>query len=181
MVSFEDDRAGCADYEKNTIELNPSIPLELDFCLVGGLFYITYDYKLMLSDGEQYFRVLLHEIGHCKITFKHRIKVPEGYKELERLLKKTCKKQAIGPGELRYRTEDYLSNYYEGDYLEGAIEDFVAYYRSSDFTADHTAVEDWARSEFKKRRNEILTILKNENLKENTDDDLVSVRILRLL
>jgi hypothetical protein len=80
----------CSVLHSNSILLKPSIPLKLeDFVLDNSSFYIP-KLEFQLNPGEQYFHILLHEIGHFKKVHLERVKqiIPAEYIRIIRRLEK---------------------------------------------------------------------------------------------
>lgn len=147
---------GMAILNKNIIYLNPDMPLVSSYYISVANDSLLYKSKkyLKLSEGEQYFLTLLHEIGH----FKMKLKPPREYILIRNKLRKEF------PNNLKmqdYMAEDYIEpkkNEIEAEYL-GRLEGFRTWL-VGDYNEEHNAVEDWSREEFKKQRKTIKRILR---------------------
>lgn len=149
--------AGQADREKNLIAINPNAEVNCIGCSIGIKGWDGYHYYeslkaegLELTEGEQYFLTLLHEIGH----FKKLWDPPEEWLEIKKQLEEDW------PCDLEmhlYCTEDYINR-------EEGLYDFQHWLVGEGLT-EHSVVEDWSVKEFKERREEIRRIL-NTALRE---------------
>ena len=149
---------GMAKYEINSIYLNRNIPIEHQGCMAGRLIPLVPRRKFVLIDGEQYFLVLLHEIGHYKISKRFGIKVPKWFKPLKQKI------QQEYPDDIEkqhYSVEYYIAQKpgQPASQWLGIVENFKCYLITGDSVQHHGAVELWARNEFKKRRRVIRSLI----------------------
>lgn len=151
---------GVADGKKRIIYLNPTIPLKGSYGIYignGYLYKSKVKSRLRLSGGEQYFLILLHEIGHFTINTTP----PEEYISVRKKLRK------MHPKDLQMQSlaaEKYFKrkkNEREKDYL-GRLEGFRTWLICGDYIIGHIVVEEWAVREFKKQRKRIKEILKHD-------------------
>jgi len=140
---------GLANYENNTICLNPKIPLSN--CLGCAIIEISYipNKKIKMDEGEQYFQILLHEIAHFKIILKQPAKFIKLRKKLQKEFPNNLQAQI-------YASEDYLRK--ENDINESEVLEFRTF-MAGDLIKEHMKVEDWAIKEFEKQRKTIRKIL----------------------
>lgn len=164
---------GQAYTEKNIIYLNPEIPLNCWGCKTGEATYAP-KAKIKMRGGEQYFLVLIHEIGHFKI----KLKPPKYFKELKKRTIKAIKLYRKLRDKIRSENKsrkkitldeivteiDYDSSlnrkfFTKGKWDEGKWLEFRSWL-GRDLMSEHIKVEDWAIREFKKQRKKIKEILK---------------------
>jgi hypothetical protein len=150
---------GCAVLVENSILLKPSMPLNLEGCRVDdGSFYMP-KLQFQLKDGEQYFYVLLHEIGHFKKVHLERAKhiIPAEY---IRIIKKLEKEYPDDNSDQYYGVESIVKRR-KGETVQKWQErvDLTKIYITGELPELHSSVEDWARKEFLKRRDDICALL----------------------
>lgn len=161
---LEKGRWGEADQKNKKISINPYTPwgaLEDNIGRESGLiFYQPTPSDIILNEGEQYFLVLLHEVGHFK---KEKIwRVPEEWLESKKQL------EAKYPGDEEDRPRcavDYIKKV-EGE-CEAAYSRRVGFFQLWCFLQwsgqckkfFEVVIDEWAINEFKKRRREIRNIL----------------------
>lgn len=160
---------GHADFDQNCIFLHPLIPTRVAGCMVDEWhdrnndnilehYSIPYEPKrqLELDSGEQYFEVLLHEIAHFKKA-KYRGEIPKKYRAIVQAIRK---KHPNNYGSQLYAVEDFVRQRpgESEEYWLGRIED-VKNYLVDNSAENHRRVEDWSRTELKKRRKEIQAII----------------------
>lgn len=171
---------GLAVRNKNIIYLNPIISLEDSGCQTGTVFYQPCK-KIKFKEGEQYFRTLLHEIGHFKLKKEKPLKKWVKLKrELFREAKEDLKARKIGDKKFgkkpmtKREEREFIENlvWYNSElprekgersahYL-ARIESFKSWL-IGDRVDEHISVEDWARREFKKQRKRIRLLIQNLN------------------
>lgn len=162
--------AGLAQRKRNLVYLNPNISLDRWGCPVWCLNYQPR--KIKMNEGEQYFLVLLHEIGHFKVKKQvpkkyHLIKkkIIKDLKEDQRLQEKTFGKRKEKSWEnidlQCYVAEDYFERRKgeSSEEFDGRTTDFQTWL-TGNWASKHFSVEDWAIQEFKKQRKKIRKILR---------------------
>ncbi len=152
---------------RNIIYLNPDIPLsKATEDIVTGYISYTPSTKLRLKEGEQYYLVLLHEIGHFEERL-HPFPVPEEWDSIIWIMQKERPFVLLGyppkdeKDELWRCMNAYLLKEKEGE-SEDAYESRLASFQSwlcGDWDKQHQWVEEWAIKEFKKHRKRIKKIL----------------------
>jgi hypothetical protein len=166
---------------KKKIDINPNMPIDYRGCLVGiegveGCYY--YDSPeaegLELTEGEQYFLTLLHEIGHLKKLWDP----PKEWLELKDELKKDYPEAMAlldDKRENNWKLDDLSDDLKEDiemllDELDGPLLkdlydrwDFK-HWLAGNCLSEHAAVEDWAVKEFKKHQEKIRRILNGDGL-----------------
>ena len=150
------DALGRAVFEENTIYLNPDMRAKgINWIqIAGGEINYQSKHRLILKEGELYFLILLHEIGHFKI----KLRPPQEYYSARAKLRK------LYPNDIK------MQHYCAWDYLKPkkmeTDEDYFARVLSfqtwllGDYADNHIAVEEWGIAEFKKQRKKIIEIIK---------------------
>ena len=150
---------GCSVLIENSILLKPSMPLNPEGCQVDdGSFYMP-KLQFQLKDGEQYFYVLLHEIGHYKKVHLERAKqiIPAEYIRIIKKLEKEYPDDNFGQ---YYGVEDIVKRR-KGETVQKWQErvELTKIYITGELLELHSSVEDWAREEFLRRRDDICALL----------------------
>jgi hypothetical protein len=158
---------GYSNTRKNIIHLNPDTPLSKSSGnIVTGLSSYKPSVRLRLREGEQYFLILLHEIGHFEERSKFLPVPEEGISIIFKMQNET--KNLVG-----YPTKDFNDKIWRlmraKDLLEEkekeSCEDYESRLKSlqswlcGDWDTAHQAVEEWAIKEFRKHRKRIKKIL----------------------
>ena len=135
---------GEADYKKNRIYLNPKQHFEKFGCGIGGSMLYRPATKIKLTAWEGYFATLLHEIAHFKFRSW---KIPKKWLSLKNKLRREYPRDLEMQG---YSAEDYLDQFEN----EMEMEDFQMYVvgGARNIPSLHVQVEEWAISEFEKKR-----------------------------
>jgi hypothetical protein len=155
---------GCAVLVENSILLKPSMPLNLEGCRVDddGSFYMP-KLQFQLKDGEQYFYVLLHEIGHFKKVHLEGAKriIPAEHIRIIKKLEKEYPDDNFG----QYYGVESIVKRRKGETVQKWQErvDLTKIYITGELPELHSSVEDWARKEFLKRRDDICALLAATN------------------
>lgn len=162
---------GHADIRYNKIVLNNHIPQQLPetICMVGGVTYTPKE-RLTFHMGEQYFFVLLHEIGHFTITKK----VPEEFYYYKHKAFNQLKQYEHGLSFMPvYDKKAWVARHLNtiidlADLRKNPHEswamfkkrklDFISWLLD-DYNKCHIAVHNWAIREFKKQRETIREVL----------------------
>lgn len=170
----KDDHHGSADIENNIINLNPKASFKGFGADIIKEFYSPKDDLKNIKDNEKCFAFLLHEIGHFKLIEKFKVlnKVPKEWKILKRNFFKDFK---IEESEIKIKEGGYLKACFqsfaqnedcfekEKDLAkkENLIND-VFFWILKGYPVKEIETVDWALKEFKKRREEIKILLKND-------------------
>lgn len=161
-------KSGEADIKNKKIYLNPTISL-------GHMFegvILKYPYKpktdIKLREGEQYFEVLLHEIGHFKEAEK--FKPPKKWVKARKRIKTEWLRLIGETKDEEYRKSVLFALVEQDDCFRqreveekcdrwSRIQDFVYWFLGC-FPPREIQVVDWTIEEFKKRRMDIDRFLK---------------------
>lgn len=155
---------GLAYTKRSLIYINPNITLEhlSDFGIPGVQFNTKSLTKLKLKEGEQYFFILLHEIGH----FKKHVKPPREFIAAKDKLVK------MYPDNLKmqyYAADTFLKIKKSETVMQYDIrkELFREWLQSGDYLLEHHNVEEWAITEFKKHRKIVKCFISNQHYRLN--------------
>jgi len=151
-----DDAYGGSDIEKRMIYLSPSIPSTPNYSLGLGDSWVDYTKPLKFKEGEQYFFVLLHEIGHFKITEP---KIPKYFMKA----KKELESDFPDDKDLQVESADLYIKQRKNEELSHwgwRIDEFKLWLLTGHTKQEHIDVETWAIKEFRKHRGDIRQALK---------------------
>jgi hypothetical protein len=149
---------GQADFPANTIRISPNITAADRGCIVGYEIPYIAKKQFRFKPCESYFLTLLHEIAHFKITKRRKIKPPQEWKRLKRQI---IREWPANRQMQSYVAQDFMTQKKgetEEEYL-GRLWEFQCYLMTGDSIKDHGAVEEWARTEFERRRKEIAGLI----------------------
>lgn len=147
---------GEAYLEDNTIFLNPIIPIERECLGLGYGMSRIYENELKdlkLESGEQYFLILLHEIGHFKVAYKPPKEFIRIKERLEKEYPNNIETQVYNSANYLKQRKNESDEELQGRLL--ALESYIA----NQSVVNHLDVDNWGIREFRKNRKRIRKLL----------------------